>query len=274
MNKREIDTIISGTNPLSFGAVEELPLAEVERDLVREITAEPAEVRLPSPKPRRLRFGGRQLALAGTVCGVAIAILIAGGAGGGSTVGLDKAVGDDIEHLLEASPPIVIDGPGWKVEALSEPFESEGITQFSRDYETEGGPETDFAELQWNLEPMQRRVRAIATLPQAMRRSAEKNGFEMAPYVVKELAPASVLGTQARIFIHREFNHSFSGWAIWRLREHTFQLFTSTPSAAALRQLLASVREIEYEAWLDALPPTIVKQGQGIVVKLDDVRSP
>ncbi|HEX5608574.1 MAG TPA: hypothetical protein VFX45_00620 [Solirubrobacterales bacterium] len=274
MNKREIDTIVAGTNPVSFAAVEALPLAEVEGDLVREITAEPAEVRMPNLKPRRFRRGGRQLALAGAVCAVALAILIAGGAGDGSTVGLDKAVGDDIERLLKASPPIVIDAPGWKVEALSEPFESEGTTQFSHDYETESGPETDYAELQWLLEPMRRRVRAIATLPQVIKRSEEKTGVKMAPYVVKELAPVQVLGAQARIFTHREFNHSLSGWAIWRLREHTFQLRTNTPGVAGLRRILASMREIEYEAWLDALPPTIVKQGQGIVVKLDDVRSP
>lgn len=281
MSRRDVDAVIAGSNPVEIDAVERLPLAETERELVAAIAATPAESRgsLSSPdaqkEPRtgggllgRGLFAGRHsLALGGAVAALAAAVLIVGGAGGGPAAGPDAALGEDVAELLKASPPILIDAPGWRVDKLNEPFESAGITNFERGSATPNGSEDlfGFAELQWRQEPLRKLIQAQRALPRVMRRAYRRQAIKPPPYRQRETT-APVLGTTALVFSHLEPGDPpvLVGAAVWEHRGHAFQFRSFTADLAGFKRRLASLREVGYRAWREALPPRIERRGRGI----------
>lgn len=288
MNRRDVDAIIAGSNPVDIDAVESLPLGEAERELIAAIAAVPATppsrgsfgAREAQKEPRdgegwvqrRLlgrgaHPGRRSLALGGAVATLAAAVLIVGGAGGGTTAGPDAALGDDITELLKASPTILLDAPGWRVYKLDEPFQSQGIVNFYRSSAPLNEPEgaKGFAELQWSAEPLRKRIQALRSRPRVLRELAQRESIELAPYLQRETT-APVLGTTAKVFIHPESSDSplLEGAAVWMHRGRVFQLRSFTANVADFKRRLASLREVGYRAWRAALPARIEKRGRGI----------
>ncbi len=284
MTRTEIDTAIAAVNPVRRAEVEQLPLDSAEREMLDAILREPREeggplVAATDPAPRRLarpRFGGRSLALGATVAAAAV-FFIAIGIGGGPASGPARAIGGDLARLVEASPPILLDAPGWRVERADESFMSEGSTSFHftrPDAEISGerppGRESvRFAELQWSAsESARSRIRGLKSLPRKLRRLTAKEGGNLAPYVVKEVGEAPVLGTTARVLVqhYKPGPPYFDAAAIWEEGGQLRVLRSFVPDLQTFKQRLAALRRVDAETWLNALHGRVVRREHGVAV--------
>jgi hypothetical protein len=165
----------------------------------------------------------------------------------------------------------VLESPGWQVYEISEPFETEGITEFTQVGKPHGNESIDsppYLELQWLSEPPAKRIEALKSAPAQLRKAASKAHVRAARQVVTELASAPVLDARARVFVDRVENEpTFEAFAIWRQRGHTYQAYAAVSDIRSFRSRLAALRRVDYQTWLHALPGQIRKQGQGIAAE-------
>jgi hypothetical protein len=234
--------------------------------------------RLGGVRRRSRRQRRRYLAvLAGGAAVAAAFLLLIGGIGGGPASGPAPAVGGDLARLIEASPPILLDAPGWGVEYSDESFSTQGLTNFFRG---EGGvsaaieegrvPEglQGFAELQWSTEPLQERIEGLKSLPEQLRRVAEKQDVELAPFVVEEVEGAPVLGTTARVIVQSyPANPFFEATGFWEEGDRLLVFRSIVPDLETFRSRLAALRHVDPQTWLEALKDrVVVRQEKGVAV--------
>jgi hypothetical protein len=151
----------------------------------------------------------------------------------------------------------------------------EGSTQFFRG---EGGVAAaiarshgakavgNFAEFQWRSESLKSRVRQLRLLPGRMRRlgSQRKGLVRLAPFVMHEAGRASVLGTEARVFVHPEEGEPlFEAIAVWGQGDEVLELRSFVPDLQIFKQRLARLRRVDAEVWLQALQGTVLRAGGG-----------
>jgi hypothetical protein len=232
MNTREIDTALAAANPVSRATVAELPLDAAEQELLQAIVAEPR--RTPDnrrARPRRPRR--RQLALVGAVLAAAGLFLAVVGTGD-RTDGPESAFGAELVRFAESSPLLLLDAPGWTVDYADEQTAREGEMRF-----TDGA--TGAADLNWRPRPLTEWVRDRAA-------SASRS------------TTAPVLGTTAKVF---QYEGGSPGnrdvTALWVEQGRVLEFRSQVAGLAAFKERLASLRRVDAETWLSALPASVVK---------------
>lgn len=279
MKKQRIETAIAAANPVRRAKLGELELGAAEREMLAAILDEPwSEERRQNagaaPVGRSfawLRFPKRSLTAA-TAVTAAAALFIAIGIGGGPATGPAPAIGGGLARLIEASPPILLQAPGWRLERADESFMSEGSNQFALGGEDSEDP-TRFAELQWSsTESLSSRVRGLESLPRKLEELAAKEGAQVAPYLLNEVEGAPVLGTTARVFVHPEIGTPYSEvQAVWE-EEGELRVFrTFVPDLETFRHRLGALSRVDAETWLDALKGRVIERRNGVVVLPRDV---
>jgi hypothetical protein len=240
--------------------------------------------RLASIRRRSRRQRRRYLAvLASAGAAVATFLLLIGGIGGGPTAGPPPAVGGDLARLIEASPPILLDVPGWGVEYSDESFSTQGLTNFFRG---EGGASAaieegrvaeglqGLAELQWSTESLEERIEGLKSLPERLRRVAEKQDVELAPFVVEEVERAPVLGTTARVIVQSyPANPFFEATGFWEEGDRLLAFRSFVSDIETFRSRLAALRRVDPQTWLEALKDRVVEQrDRGVAVMPRDAK--
>jgi hypothetical protein len=281
--KLDIDAEIRAANRLSREQAKELSVTRGEWELFAEIVEQPLEEPPAAPaSAARKRFrrptftlpslGVPRLAVLGAAT-VALALFaLVSGTGGGPGEGPTRALGDNIQHLLDASPPIVFDGPGWRIFQYNEPFESEGTAEFEHLGPAQHEP---YLEVSWTtLESPQQRINNVKGVPTKRliredreagiphpRRSIEEFTEERP---TKELASVEVLDAKARVFTKHVEGSTYEAFAVWKLDGRTYQAYATTRSIKGYLQSLTRLRLVDHKTWEEALPP-IRKFGKGIV---------
>lgn len=251
MKRSEARSAMAAANPLGREQAADLPLAAAEDELLAEIVAgerpEPAPPRRRQPVrrrgPRRVRFA---LAVTAAASGLLAFLLLSSSDGGPPAVRPSSAYAAELIRRADSSPRLLLTAPGWRVAGL-QAWDGEGEMQFAGP--STGPAATGRAEAQLNwlpaaLVPLERRVHDRAL-------SAE----------LATTAPA--LDTTARVF---QYIGSRPGrldvTALWEEGGLVVEYRAPVPSVAAFEAQLASLRKVDTESWLAAMPPDVVKPAE------------
>lgn len=239
MRNRDIDRGLSGAYPLSRVAIEELPLDAADRELVAAIVAEPGEVSVAAPEPRRRprvprRYMG--LATAGAIAGTIFLGVF--GTGGGSPGTPAPAYGAELLRLAKISPHILLDPSNWRV-AVTESLKAlEGWTDFQHGATIRDDlPPGQLARFRWHSISLEQRERQVLS-----------HGAEM-------VGTAPVLDTTAQVYTFPRRTHGLTvATALWSQSGRAFEFRTSVPSLPAFESRLADLERVDKDTWLAALP--------------------
>jgi len=232
MSTREIDKALASANPVSRATAAGLPLEAAEEELLRAIVAEPRRTRVGRrARPRRARR--RQLALVGAALAAAVLLLAVVGTGERSD-GPESAFGAELVRFAESSPLLLLDAPGWSVDSADEESAAVGEMRF-----TDGS--TGAADLNWRPRPLGEWVRD---------RAASATRITTAP----------VLGTTARVF---QYEGGSPGdrdvTALWIDHGRVLEFRSQVAGLEEFKGRLASLRRVDADTWLSALPASVVK---------------
>jgi hypothetical protein len=225
----EIETELSDANPARRAAVAELPLAEAERELLREIAAEPAQAPV-THRPRR-----RYLALVAAAAVAAGVVLFAIDTGDPGKP--EPAFAAELVRFAERSPLLLLDQPGWPVEYADEQTAIEGEMTFRH---TSGR----IADLNWRPLSLEHWKRDRANSAELTTR-------------------APVLDATATVYQYeipnRQPGEPLDITALWMDRGRVLEFRAQVGDMPEFKRLLASLTRVDTTTWLSALPASVVK---------------
>jgi hypothetical protein len=252
MRKREVDAALADAARVDRAALAGPGLEEARRELLERILAQPQEAR-PTPAlatgrgGRRLGAGlrGGYLAL-GTALGAAAAVVaLAIGIGAGSAGAPSRAFGADLARLTKASPHLLINGRGWRIQRASLVTERGGTIEFFR--EAGGGllplsgrgrnPAAARAELKWSFGATGAAGR-------------DPGGAELV-----RVAKAPAIGVTAHVFaVPGPGSGGRRYEAVWSQGGRRLEFGSVAPSLAAFERRLVLLRLVPGTSWMRELP--------------------
>jgi hypothetical protein len=248
----DVDALLASANPLDATRAAALPVSDAQDELCRALLAEAPAANVPAPRaPRpRWRFVLPRLALAvAVVFAGSMAVLSLGTKSGDESGGTVWAAA--LVRLAEASPLVLLDAPGWQVVYANEESAGVGELHFSlgppppTPASVDGMEHVDVstkqAALNWRPGPLSEWTRDRAA-------SAK----------VRTTAP--VLGTTARVYQYdggRPGHQDIT--ALWRHDGRVLEFRAGVAGVAAFKVLLASLKQVDVDTWLLAMPASVVK---------------
>ncbi len=274
MKTRKLDKALTAADPVDPVRLDGLRLEEMEAELLADIYGEQqASSPFASEAPNRHR--PRRLALRLATAAAAIAAFVVFLAGGTSEHP-SRAYGAELVRFAESTPLLLLEGPGWRVQNVTQyrGQEGHGGTDGSMEFVTgkpvpyesihihEDGTQSGMlppsvrqrkVELSWRQESL---ASAIAT----MRGTPHPHG--------RRWVEAPVLGTTAQVDTRAEFfvNQGEAGnrqmTAFWSEDGYVLELRAAVPDLAAFEERLDWLQKVGSETWLDAMPAKVVKAAE------------
>jgi hypothetical protein len=276
MKTHDLDLRLKAANPFPRQALAALDLGSAEAELGEAIVAGPASAGEPGPmadeRPRRLRRPRRALlAAAGAVAVIAAlaGLLLSGGGEGG----LHRAYAPDLVRFAESSPLLLLEGPGWRVQDVTQYRSREGIegsmefvTGKPIPYETVQITGSARAERESGMfEPAvrQRRVElwwhhgTLADAISMQRQTLHPHGQRWLKLPVLDTTAA--VDTRAEFYVNQGGPGNRRMVAFWSEGGYVLQLTAAVPDLAAFEERLAWLTKVDTPTWLDAMPAKVVK---------------
>ena len=195
---------------------------------------------LPAPSRRRARSGRLAMSL-GVVLAAALVGLSVSGVFAGRT---ETAWGAELVSFANASPLVILDRPGWQIDYANETSAQDGELHFTTAQVPTGPSAEDnstAAQLSW----------FDGTLSNSMANLASSADLT---------TTAPVLGTVAHVY---QYAYGQPGHqdiaALWAYDGRVLEFRAGAADVAAFESLLASLRAVDTNAWLSALPESVVK---------------
>jgi hypothetical protein len=277
---KEIDRRVQEADPASSRQMARLELDAAEAAVAEAIVTEPrgddapesaAAPPWPSATGRRRRG---LLGLAGmTAAAAAVAALLL--LGGGTSESSSKAYGAELIRFAESTPLLLLESPGWRVQSLYEYKGREG-TEGTMEFVT-GKPIPDESIRITTDEKFG--VGEVGMLPANVRQRKVELSWRIGklefPRTVGHPIRLPVLGTTALVNTHagRIIVRTKAGKrviepgrpgdrqmaAYWSEGGHVLELRATVPDLAAFEERLGWLTKVGSQAWLDAMPATVVK---------------
>jgi hypothetical protein len=250
MTDDQLHALLTEANPVIKDRAAQLPLSEVLDDLLRALLIE--ERGVAHPERRRFGLPRPSLVLAATAA-VVVGILTLGH--GSGTHDTATAWGAEQIRFADASPLVLLKADGWRVEYADEQSTQEGELHFRvgaspppqtfiGDASANQAPvpaDTTFAQLNWRRGPI-----------------GDWNKDRGHDAVVSTTAP--VLGTTAHVFQypggtpgHRDIT------ALFTYDNRVLEFRAGAADVDAFKALLAKLTRVDTDAWLSAMPASVVK---------------
>jgi hypothetical protein len=255
MTDPALQDLLTAANPLTAERARDLQVAEAQDELLAGLVAEP-QLRRTAGRASQLRrrrvFARAGVAIAATAL-VLVALLSL--RDGSSDRGSGTAWAAEQIRFAEASPLVLLGAPGWRVEYADEQSRQEGELQFRRgptpppqdatvSGEASAAPipaDTNSAQLTWQRGP-------IGSWLEDRAASAART------------TTAPVLGTSARVYQykggtpgHRDIT------ALFRYDGRVLEFRAGAAGVNAFKALLATLKRVDTDTWLSAMPPSVVK---------------
>lgn len=239
MNDRDLDQLVASTSPVNEYTLAGLALDGPEADLLEAIMSlprspelSPPKAPLPRPKPTwRRRF------LAPVATGLAIAV----GVVGFQQVGRDgegTAWAAPLLAVAEAAPRLLVDEAGWSVIRADEFAAAAGELDVAKGSQ----------QLSLSWEPAARHEAKLAG------RARESDYRET----------LAVTGRSAQLF---RYTGTSDYTTQWIMGDHSVQARGVFADLAAYRDVLAAIRQVDVDTWLNAMPASVIKpDGRATVV--------
>jgi hypothetical protein len=290
MKTREIEKALDAANPVGRGRLDGLDLEAMEADLLADLEAGfPALLELEAARPRLRRRRRFALALGSTALAVVLAAVLVM-AGGGSNHP-SRAYGAELVRFAESTPLLLLEGPGWHVQNVTEegqgvymprsnrgtgsmefvtgkpiPYESVRITCAREVASKSGKFPVCKAERESGMLPPAVRQRKVdlrwfhGSLEDSLQ-TAHKNLHPHGQRWVK----LPVLNTTADVDTRAEFYVNQGGpgnrqmTALWSEGGYVLELSAAVPDLAGFEERLDWLTRVDSQTWLDAMPAKVVK---------------
>jgi hypothetical protein len=289
MKTREIEAALAAADPVDRDRLDQLDLGAMEAALLADIDGEPAAAPPGMKASRRRRPRRLALALGAAAAAVAAAVVVLVG---GTSDHPSRAYGAELIRFAESTPLLLLEGPGWRVEDVYEAAHGryqprgsagEGSMEFvtgkpipdeSIHVTAVGKPE----RRRGSAAPVYTKVRATGMLPAAVRqRKVELRWSHRSPASALEAAheyphprgqrwvKLPVLGTTAEVdtratqFVNQGGPGDRQMTAYWSEDGYLLELQAAVPDLSAFEERLAWLTSVDSQAWLEAMPPQVVK---------------
>lgn len=275
MRTDEMERVLAAADPVARRKLDGLDFEAMEADLLADVGGGRAaylEVESSHAVPR----GRRRLVLAlGTAAlGVALAAFFVLGGGGSNRPA--RAYGAELVRFAESTPLLLLEAPGWRVQDLNE-YKSksregtEGFMAF-----VTGKPVPDET---LRIVAGEKASVAEGMLPAAIRQRKVELSWHTGklefPWTVRHPIRLPVLGAMAFVNPHagRIILRTRAGKqvietgkpgdrqmaAVWTEGGYVLELRAAVPDLAAFEERLGWLAKVDSQAWLEAMPPTVVK---------------
>jgi hypothetical protein len=228
-----VDALVRGANPVTPAAAAALRLDAVQQELRELIVREgpPWHATLPQRPRSAPRARGRLVVCLALSAAAVIAAMSLGGVFSAGRPAIAWAA--ELVHFAEASPLVLLEQPGWQVNYANEDSANEGEIHFA-------GPASAEAALYW-------RSGSLTSWMADRAASADLT------------TTASVLGTTAHVYQYaggRPGDEDIT--ALWEYGGSVLEFRTGIADVAAFEALLGSLRQVDVNTWLSALPSSVV----------------
>jgi hypothetical protein len=255
MTDAELQNLLTAANPLPAERAADLRLDEAQEHLLAELLVgpEPGWSARRGPRVRgRRRFARVALPLAATVVVLLVLLVLRDGS---SNRGSGTAWAAEQVRFAEASPLVLLDVPGWRVEYADEQSRQEGELQFRL------GPTPPPEDMKISPEALDGPVPADTRLASLQwSAGAIRSWLEDRAATAALTATAPVLGTVARVYQyeggtpgHRDIT------ALFRYDGRVLEFRAGAADIDAFKVLLARLKRVDTDTWLAAMPASVIK---------------
>jgi len=275
MKTDDLERQLKAANPYPSQALTALKIAPAEAELGEAIVGGPAsagggEAAGRTRRSRRPRRIG--LAVAGGLAAIVAAVVLVLSGGGGED-GSGRAYAAELIRFAEASPLLLLEGPGWRVQNANEQRSREGV-EGTMEFVT--GKPVPYESIRVTGHLGSERVAGL--LPASVRQRrvelwwrhgslAEAIGFQrQAPHPHgQRWLKLPLLDTSATVDTRAEFYANLGRpgdrrmIAFWSEDGYVLQLTAWVPDLAAFEERLGWLTKVDTQAWLDAMPAKVVK---------------
>lgn len=258
MNTDTLDRELRAANPIASPVLAALDLDECEASLGQALMGEPVAVdagsagadRRARPLPHRRRRILVGLAAAATAA--AAVVLFVGGSHGPEAPA--RAYGAELVRYAESTPLLLLDQPGWRVKGLEQQHGGDGTLGFVTDT---GRADQRWVKLYW-LPRDQAGVNLRAILHPRIDRTPGRRLTTELPNL------GAVVHIDTRAETAPRYGHPGDPemTAVWLEGGRLLYFESRVSSLAAFRKRLEGLRRVEAQAWLDAMPPQVVKAAE------------
>ncbi|HTT94354.1 MAG TPA: hypothetical protein VMF55_06755 [Solirubrobacterales bacterium] len=274
MNAREAERLLAAADPVAAERLDGLDFEAMEADLLADVEGGRAALAV---EPARRSHPRRRLVLAlGTAAFAAALVLIVVLAGSGSESG-SRAYGAEQIAFAEATPLLLLDGPGWRVQNVTESKTREGtegqmefVTGKPIPYETlritgndeEGERVEGLAPAATRQRKVELRWRAEAeeSLGDAIARRREYPHPHGRRFVrLPVLGTTAFVDTRPEIFLNQGGPGDREMLALWSEDDYLLEMHAAVPDLAGMEERLGWLTKVDSQTWLDAMPAKVVK---------------
>jgi hypothetical protein len=268
MKTPELERALGAADPAARGRLDGVDLEGMEADLLADVEAgfspllESAPARHRRPRRLALALGSAALALA-----LAAVFLLAGSGSDRPS----RAYAAELVRFAEATPLLLLEGPGWRVQDVYQPGGGEGSMEFVTGkpipYESiriTGNDET--GERESGMFPAAVRQRRVELRWSHGSLADAISTARGVPHPHGQLwVKAPVLGTTADVDARAEFFVNQGGpgnrqmTAFWSEAGYLLELRAAVPDLAAFEERLGWLTRVDSRTWLDAMPAKVVK---------------
>jgi len=287
MSTRELQRLLAAADPVDRERLERLDLVAMEGELAADlegfgpdadpglattIRADDAGL-VPPPHHRRPRALALAAAGAALALVVVLAIVLTGGSGDG---GPSRAYGAELVRFAESSPLLLLEGPEWRVQHVSQAKTREGIngsmefvTGKAIPYESIEVFGNQKRETEKGMSPPSVRQRLVQLSwrdesLESLKEAVERQRYSLHPHG-ERWVKLPVLGTTAAVDTRAEFFANAGGpgdrtmIAFWSEGGQTLSLKAAVPNQAAFEERLDWLTKVDSQEWLEAMPAAVVK---------------
>jgi hypothetical protein len=279
MRTRELEMVLAAADPVDRERLDGLDFGAMEPDLIADLAAE----RVPelTPVHPRRRAGRLALALGSVALAavIAVVIILAGSGSGDSS----RAYGAELVRFAESTPLLLLEGPDWRVQNVTEYKTREGVegtmefvTGKSIPYDSvtvhQNGSESGMAppsvrqrkvELDWHQGSLKKWLALAhpiprpAGVPAAHWHSGHPHGEHW--ILLPVLGTTAHVNTKAEAFTNQGGPGNRQMLALWAEDGHVLELRATVADQAAFEERLGWLTKVGAQAWLDAMPTKVVK---------------
>jgi hypothetical protein len=278
MNAREIERALAAADPLGGGRAAEvarLDFEAMEAELLADVDTAPGPV--PGVEPSRARRRPPRLALALGSAAVAAAVAVFIVLAGGGSERSSRAYGAELIRFAESTPLLLLEGPGWRVQDVTEyktrkgtegqmefvtgrpiPYETLQITGNEEEGERVEGlapaaVRQRKVELRWRPEAEESLAETIAN----RREFFHPHGKHFVRLPVLETT--AFVDTRNEIFVNQGGPGDHEMVALWSEGDYLLEMHAAVPDLAGMEERLGWLTKADSTTWLDAMPAKVVK---------------
>lgn len=269
MKTRELEAALAAADPVDQRRLDGLDFEAMETDLLADLGGVPSgfvapDLSIRRPRPRRLALAFATAALASAFV---VMLILAGGGGKHSS----RAYGAALIRFAESTPLLLLEGPEWRVQNVTQYGNGEGAMEFvtGKPVPYESIRITGDEETGWRqsgmFPPAVRQRKVELNWRQGTLRESLSTARGMPHPHGQRWIEAPVLETTAQVDTRAEFyvNQGGAGnrqmTAFWAEGGHVLEMRAAVPDLAAFEERLDWLTRVDSQTWLDAMPAKVVK---------------